>query len=508
METLARKVVFGGLWALGLRFSGRLLGFLRTLILARLLFPQDFGLIGLAMAVMMAVECFSQMGFQQALIQEKEDSRPYLDTAWSVLLVRSCLLFAGLLAAAPAVAEFFRAPELSPIIRVIALSILISGFANIGILFFQKDLDFRRQFVFDLTASLVDVIVSVSLAFLLRDVWALVWGGLAGNLTRVLLSYRLHPYRPRLRFEWAHLRQLFRFGQWMFAYGIIGYLMTQTDTLLIGRALGPAALGLYQIAALVALLPASEFALVVSQVLFPSYARLQDDPVRLGEAYERVLQLMGLVCIPLAVGIGMLAPEFVGAVLGGKWIPAVLLLQILCILGLARSLEATTSTLLLGIGRPREVFLFSFLQLVILLALIVPSVDRWGLPGVAAAVAAASVAVNALSFRRALSLVGLRFTRVLMRFAAPLLAAIVMASALLLLKTFTFAGLAGFIGLAVSAALVYGAALFAVDALFAASQIRQAMEELLGAFLARKGIEPSAAVSVHAGANPIQDRQA
>ena len=242
-ESIFRQVLLSGLWTLGLRLSSRALGFVRTIVLARLLFPADFGLIGLAMIAVAALDCMTQSGVQQALVQKREDIRPFLDTTWAASAIRGVLLFAGMFAAAPWVADFFREGRLTDVIRVCALSYLFFGFMNVGVLYFEKDLRFHRQFICEASAQVVDVVVSILVALVTGNVWALVWGGLAGSLARCILSYLLHPWRPSFRFDAARFGELFRFGRWVFLSGVAGYAAIQLDSVAVGRMIGATHVG-------------------------------------------------------------------------------------------------------------------------------------------------------------------------------------------------------------------------------------------------------------------------
>jgi O-antigen/teichoic acid export membrane protein len=166
-ESLSRKVVRGGAWAFALRIVNRGLGFIRTIILARLLAPEDFGLLGIAMLAAVTLEIFSQTGFQAALIQKKDAVESYLDTAWTISAIRGILLFFILFFVSPAAASFFNAPQAALIIKIIAISSILAGLRNIGVVFFQKELKFNKQFLFDCTATVTDLVVSGILAFAL-----------------------------------------------------------------------------------------------------------------------------------------------------------------------------------------------------------------------------------------------------------------------------------------------------------------------------------------------------
>lgn len=393
-ESIFKEVVHGGIWVFVLRFINRGLGFIRTIILARLLAPTDFGLLGIAMLSILTLETFSQTGFQTALVQKKENIQPYLDTAWTVSAIRGIFLFLILFFSAPLIAEFFNSEQATLIIRVVALTTLLYGLRNIGILFFEKELKFNKLFLYDLSATLVDLTVAITLAFILRNVWALVWGGLAGNCVRLLMSYILHPYRPKIRFQKEKFKELFSFGKWVFGSSILVFLFSQGDDIFVARILGVTALGFYQMAYLFSNLPATEITKIISQVTFPAYSTFQDNIKRLGESYLRVLQLTAFITIPLAGMIFILAPEFTEIFLGEKWMPMVSAMQALAFWGLIRSIGATTGPIFYAVGKPGIGTKLQFIQLIFLIILIYPLTNRIGILGTSLSVVFASIIPN------------------------------------------------------------------------------------------------------------------
>ena len=396
-ESLSKKVVRGGMWVFALRFTNRSLGFIRTIILARLLAPEDFGLLGIAMLAIATLETFSQTGFQAALIQKKDNVESYLDTAWTVSAVRGVLLFFILFFSAPMVASFFNSPQATVVIKVIAVSTLLSGFRNIGIIFFQKDLEFNKQFSYELSATLVDLTIAITLAFILRNVWALVWGGLAANFVRVFMSYIFHPYRPRVRLDKGEFKELFGFGKWVVGSGILVFLVTQGDDIFVGKMLGVTALGFYQMAYLISNLPATEITHVISQVTFPAYSKMQNDIPKLREAYLKVLQITAFLSFPIAGLIFVLAPDFTKIFLGEKWMPMVPAMQILVLAGLVRSIAATTGHVFYAVKRVRIDTILQLVRFVILALLIYPFTVKWGLLG-AAIVVLLSIFISNIGF--------------------------------------------------------------------------------------------------------------
>lgn len=383
---LKGRSVRGGFWVFALRIVTRLFGLGRTIALARLLAPADFGLFGIALLAMSALETFSQTGFHAALVQKKQDTRPYLDTAWTVQLIRAVVLALIAFSIAPYVASFFDTPTTKPILQVIAFSVLIGGFANIGVIYFQKELEFHKQFVYQLSGTFADIAVAISAAFLLRSVWALVLGLLAGNLVRLPVSYFVHPYRPRLSFNLHQFRELFGFGKWVLGSSIILFLLHQGDDALVGKVLGITALGFYQLAYRLSNMPATEITHVISQVTFPAYSKLQDNLPKLREAYLKVLQFVAFLSFPIAGLIFALAPDFTKIFLGEKWMPMVPTMQALCIFGVIRSINGTMGSFFQGIGKPRMNTITSGIQLIIMAIIIYPLAIRWGILGVSLAI--------------------------------------------------------------------------------------------------------------------------
>ena len=396
-ERLSTRVVKGSLWIFGLRIANRGLGFIRKLILARLLAPEDFGLAGIALLALSALETFSQTGSQAALIQKRGDVESYLNTAWTVAAIRGIAISLILFSCAPAIAGFFNSSQATLVIRVISIFPLLLGFNNIGIIFFQKELEFSKQFIYELSAALVNICVAISLAFILRNVWALVWGGLVANIISLFISYIIHPYRPKIRFEIEKFRDLFSFGKWGLGSGILIFLITQGDDIFVGKILGVSALGLYQIAYLISNLPATEITHVIHQVVFPAYSKLNNDLSNLKEAYLKVLQFTAFLSFPVAVLIFILAPDFTIIFLGQKWMGIVPVIRVLVLAGLTRSIAATAGTIFYAVGKPKIDTLLQIVRFFILAVLIYPFCLKWGLLGISAAVFA-SIFVSNLGF--------------------------------------------------------------------------------------------------------------
>ncbi len=375
------------------RVASRAMTLVRSVVLAHFLAPEDFGLFGITMLGLTALETVSQTGFQTALIQKRLDDRRYLDTAWTVSLLRGIFLCGVLVAAAPWVAAFFHKPPAVQLIRVMALSFLVSGTANIGIVLLNKELDFRRTFYLESGGSLADLVTAVLLAVFFHSVWALVGGVLAGNLMRTVLSYLVHPYRPRPKILSSALTGLLGYGGWVNIAGIIIFLNSYGDDIFIGRLLGANALGFYQMAFLLANVPATEFTRVISNVTFPAYSKLYEDVHKFRTAFLKVFQLTGLLVLPLAAFLFVAAHPVVDFLFGERWLPMVKAMEILCLYGGFRAIGATMTPVLYAAGKPRTQAILSGLQFIVMVVLIYPLSTAAGIEGTAFAVATAMVFV-------------------------------------------------------------------------------------------------------------------
>ena len=385
-KSLSQRAVRSGAWVFLLRVIQQLFSLARLMILARILAPHDFGLMGIALLSMATLETFSQTGFQQALIQKKHDIKPYLNTAWSFLILRGVILFAILYLIAPYAATFFDAPEAKPIIQVIGLSVIFQAFTNIGVIHFQKELEFNKQFIYQFSGTLTDFVVAITAVLILGNVWALVFGLLAGKAAMFIASYLIHPYRPHLSFDIGKAKELFGYGKWILGSSILVFLITQGDDIFVGKLLGVTALGFYQMAYRISNLPATEITHVISQVTFPVYSKIQDDIPKLREAYLRVLQFTAFISFPIAGLIFVLAPDFTMIFLGEKWMPMVPAMQVLVWWGVIRGLVGAISPVFMSLGMPQIITKLQTVQTVLLFILIYPLTVHWGIYGTSLAV--------------------------------------------------------------------------------------------------------------------------
>lgn len=380
-KNLGMRSIRGGMWVFTAQVIGKGFGIVRLIVLARLLAPEDFGLMGIAMLAISTLETFSKTGIETALIQRKDNIKPFLAPAWTFLVIRGLIIFSLLFFSAPLVAIFFNSPSVVSIIRFLGFYALIKAFSNIGVIYFEKELEFKKQFIFQISGTLVDMIVSIVLSILLRNVWALVFGLLAGQMTMLCASYIMHPLRPTFSFNLKQVRELFSFGKWILGSSILGFIINQGDDIVVGKMLNPINLGFYQMAYRLSNLPATEITQVISRVTFSAYSKIQDNVSRLRNAVTRTLRLVSFVSVPLGGGMFILAAEMTRVFLGEKWLPIVPAFELLCIIGVVRSITANFGSILNSQGRPDIQTRASLLNTLILALSLYHLVKYFGMMG-------------------------------------------------------------------------------------------------------------------------------
>lgn len=333
------------------KLAERLLGVASTLILARLLLPEDFGLVAVATAIVAILELLTGFGFDLALIRDRDANRDHYDTAWSLNVAIGVGIAALMLLLAVPAGDFFRDGRVTVILVVLSMSPILAGMENIGVVAFRKELRFRREFVFLTGKKVAMFATAVPLAAIIGNYWALVSGIVAGRLAGTLLSYWMHPYRPR----WSLKRcaDLLGFSKWMFVVNIVNFIKLRFADFAIGRLEGPGALGIYNVGSEIASMPTSELVAPINRAVFPGYSLMEGDKEALRRAYLSVTGVVALLALPAGAGIAAFAPVLVPLALGPRWLDAIPVMQILAFFGLVTALQSNSFSIFLAIGKPR-----------------------------------------------------------------------------------------------------------------------------------------------------------
>ena len=353
----------GAVWMVLLNLVERSLGTVSILILVRVLSPADFGLVAMATAALGLTQMFVAFGFDAAIIHRQDATDEHFHTAWTLNCFLAVAVSAILVIGARPVANYYGQAGLATIVYVIAAIPLISAAENIGVVAFRKSLDFRRDFTFQICKKIASFGVTLPMALILRSYWALVFGMIAGRLAGTVVSYIVHPFRPR--FSTKHAATLFSFSKWLLFNNFINVLNDRFADLTLGRWAGPASLGVFNIASEFAYLPRTEIGMPINRALYSGFAFLPDtESIR--NVYCRSTEMLAIVALPAAAGLSAIAPYFVPVVLGAKWIAAVPIMQLLSISGGVVMFQGAIATLLTARGFPSAVVFINLLYLVFL----------------------------------------------------------------------------------------------------------------------------------------------
>ena len=392
-----RGMARGAAWMMLYKIVDRAIGLVSITILARLLMPADFGVVTLAASTLVLLEVLGAVGLDIALIQHRDAGRRQLDAAWTFNVLFGLVTAAVAIALAPVVAHAFGDPRLLPALVVTGASRALQGCENIGIIAFRRELRFEREFRYRAFRRVAtSLLVTLPLAYLLRDYRAFVFGSLAGSAIGVAASYALHAYRPRLAL--AGLRELLHFSRWLYIANVADALHGRLADLIVGYATGTAGVGALGVARDVARLP-REFVAPVHRAVFPGYVQLAGDRALLRRGYLKVTSALMLLLVPAGIGLALLAAPVTALVLGTQWTHAVPVVRLLAIDSIFLVLLSTAHHVNLAVGMSRSTTLVLLFDLAITLPLLLVLVPLDGIRGAALAALLGSICTAPLNLR-------------------------------------------------------------------------------------------------------------
>ena len=348
---LGVRTIRGVLWSGVGQFGIQTLGFLVSVVLARLLSPRDYGLVTATSLFTGFLSCLGGSGLTTVLVQRTDLTGEDLDASfWAGLGVGSAMAFL-LVMGRECAAAFFQEPLIAPLLGVQAVGLVLTPLGIVHSALLLRRMDFRSLAMVDLTTVGGAGVLAICMALTGWGVWSLVVPGVVGAALGTIVLWRQMPWRARRRMAWASLRSLARVSLSVQIFNVLNYVRGNVDYLVVGRALGSQSLGLYYLAYTLATLPQTRLVPIATRVLFPALSTVQDDPPRLRTGYMRAVQYISLAAFPLLTGLAILAPEFVLTVFGSRWAEAAVLVQILCIAGLLYAVGTTTGSVLFSRGR-------------------------------------------------------------------------------------------------------------------------------------------------------------
>ena len=409
--TRPTTAIRGAFLSVAMRWTDRLLGTLSTVILARLLIPEDFGLVAMAMVAVGFFDVLLDLGVGAALIQHDHAGREEFSTAWTLRLAQCVVTALLLVALAPVVADYYDDPRVIDVLRVAAITVIVGGLENIGTVSFQRNMELGRDFQFVVFKRLVKVACTVGLAIAMRSYWALILGSLVSRLMGVGASYWMSRFRPHLTL--SRISSIWTFSQWSLLTGIARYLNGAIPRLVLGGRANAAALGTYSVGEDIAMLPTSELLAPLGRVMFPAFAAAKNSQGELLRLVTLAQAVQALLAIPLSLGVVLVADDAIPLILGQQWTSAVPIAQIVALTGVASALGYSPGYMLTVTGRMHVLCGYTWaktLLLVLLILLVFRGADaeRIAMAGLVTSVIGL-VALQAIAWKALPGFGGVRF---------------------------------------------------------------------------------------------------
>lgn len=410
--TIRKRAISGVKWSTVSQFGRQETQLVTTIILARLLSPSDFGLVGMAMVVIGFIGIFKDLGTSAAIIQKKEPSAALLSSIFWVNVGFGALAMAVLFFGAPLWGLFYHEPRVNTILRVLSLTFFISGLSILQQALLEKSLEFKKLAKVEISSVGSGAIIGIGMAFSGFGVWSLIFQSLTTVSVTTILLWLSSTWRPKWIFHWKEVKSVSSYSIHLIGANMFDYFATNADYLLIGRYLGAQDLGYYTLAYRILLFPLKNISRVIGRVMFPVYSSIQEDNAHFAKIYLKVANFIALISVPIMMGLLVLAQPFVLTVFGTKWHPVILLIMIFAPLGIMQSIGTTVGAIYNAKGRTDWAFRWSlvansYVTLSFFIGL------QWGIIGVAVAYTVASFSLFYFSFAIPFKLIDLKFSRLL-----------------------------------------------------------------------------------------------
>lgn len=357
------SITGGAVIMIAMRWIDRIIGVVSTFILARLLVPDDFGIVAMASVVVAFADVIFDLGINVAIIQRKNPSQAFYNTAWTLRILQVAAVATVLMIVAPFAADYYKDPRVMPVVQLMALSMMIASYENVGVITFQKELRFADDAKFMLFKRLVSFGTTIVLTLALHSYWGMVIGSLCSRLFSTVRSYMVHPMRPK--FSLAEIGSIFSISQWVLVKNISGYLDRNLHIFLVGGVAKTNVTGGYTLANEISNVPGNDLLAPINRVLFPAFARVKDDLTELTRMLVQVQAVQVMVTFPTCIGFVLTAHELVPVALGEKWLFIVPFVQILALSNIVQAINSSANYVLTVIGQMRVLAVTSWVQIIL-----------------------------------------------------------------------------------------------------------------------------------------------
>jgi len=406
-------------------FTGRGIRFLRNMLLARILAPDQIGMMALVMSFSVTFEALTEVGVKQSIIQNKQGAHSdYLNAAWWMQVVRGLCLFGIAVLIAPWISSLYKNPELLNLLRVSFLAIVLKGFVSPRAYVLEKEYKFGRAVFLIQGSAILGTIITIVLALVMRNVWALAIGFVMEMVFLSVLSFLLVPFLPRFRLDRKSLSELLKYSRGIFGLPILNALSFQAPILILGKVISSNQLGLYHFAALLAIIPTDLYTRIIGPVLLPAFSEKQDDERALCCGLLRATRYTAFLIVPLIAFMICCARELLGIVYESQYVVMAVPFAVLCLQILARSEATLFGGMYLAVGKPHMQRHFALVRAAIIIMFIYPAAVSLGPLGAVIVVVLGNFSVLILQVFKARKVFDLKLSQYIRSYIPGLLTAL------------------------------------------------------------------------------------
>jgi O-antigen/teichoic acid export membrane protein len=379
--TLETRTVRNIGWTATSKLAQMLMSILISAILARLLIPSDFGLIAMVLVFSNFAAIFAGFGLTSAIVQKQEISDETLSSTFWINVGLGALLTVALAGSAPLIAAFYSQPRLTPVVVFMSTTFFITSFCNVSYALLMKRMNFKALAIIDICVIAISGPIAIFLAFSGYGVWSLAWYTVLSSVFMAVFTLIYARWVPHFLLRLQHVKGLLGYGANLTGSVFVNYFAQNMDNLLVGRFLGSAALGFYNLAFNLLVLPMNAISDVVGRVMFPALSTIQHDKQLVRNAYVKANRYIGAITFPLMAWVLVTAPQLIRVIYGPKWVSAIPLIQIFALAGLELSIGTNVWWIFTSQGRTDQQFKLSiFTTVVIVISFLVGL--RGGVEGV------------------------------------------------------------------------------------------------------------------------------
>lgn len=433
--SIKKQTISGMKWQVGLSFVQKVITFGTTLIIARILGPENYGLFALSYVIISAFGLFKSMGIDSALIREKNNIQNAADTALIIIPALSIFLYLILNLSANLIGSFLNNSEIVKIIKVLSIIFVITSFSRVPISLLEREMNFSKISIVEFIGTVILSGTAIIFSLLNYGVWSLVYAYLAQMFVMTIMFWRFAKWKPRLEFDWHKAQEMFNFGKFIFLGNIIWFFKENLNNVLIGKSLGVGALGLFAVAFNISNLGYDYFGTKIYRIMFPAYSKIRDNIYDLQHAFLKVLKHIGFIAFPLGVGIFIMGGDFLRLAYGDKWLNAIPVLEILAFAGIFNTLGLGNASVFLALNKSRLNFFYFFIQVVLFLILVPLGAKLYGMKGVGIAVLLVSFFSLSYSFLLIFKLLSLKFKDVYSALNPSFICSLLMLLGMLFIKS-------------------------------------------------------------------------